>query len=141
MAEAANPMEYYILPLSKEEHKKGGVAHGYKYVKEHEDRWVLFNGSNYELQTYDRGYTQVVYENKVYMIIKDYIIIDENKRVFVLGTVDAEVDRIETGDTESEDAGETDGTEGKNETTDEVAVEESIDETVTEESTKETTSE
>lgn len=96
MAAAANPMEYYILPLSKEEHMKGGVAHGFKYVKEHENDWVLFNGSNYELQTYDRGYTQVVYENKVYMIIKDYIIIDENKRVFVLGTLDTEVDRIKS---------------------------------------------
>ena len=129
MATASNPMDYYIFPLTKEEHKKGGVAHGFKFVKNNESRWILVNDSNYELQTYDRGYTQVVYENKVYMVIKDYIIIDENKRVFVLGTLDTEVDRIESAENTEESTEKTPVEEGSENSEGETTTEEDIEET------------
>lgn len=110
MAEAA-PLTYYILPLTKEETLKGGPSFGLKSVMEKKDRWVNVDYASYEMQTYDRGYTTVVYQNKLYFFQRDFILLDTKERVFLLVTRDSELDKIEDMNEDSNDSTE-ESTEG-----------------------------
>ena len=76
------PMNYKLFPLTVEE-SKTAKHWGWKFVSEHKDRWVDADCTNYELQTYDRGISCVVYENNVYHIERDFIDMDSNCRVYV----------------------------------------------------------
>lgn len=99
MAEAA-PYTYKALFLSKED-SRNSKNFGYKYLMEHQSEFVDISDSTYELQTYDRGTTQMVYEGKVYMIHKDFVFLEKAERVFLMVTYDAEIDAyVESGDSE-----------------------------------------
>lgn len=74
-------MDYYLFPLTEEE-SMDPCCLGWAYAKEHEDRWVLSEGMK-EVNTYDKGTTHIVHENKVYIMHKDYVDITANKRVYV----------------------------------------------------------
>lgn len=74
-------MDYYLFPLTEEE-SMDPCCLGWAYAKEHEDRWVLSEGMQ-EVNTYDKGTTHIVHENKVYIMHKDYVDITANKRVYV----------------------------------------------------------
>lgn len=86
MAEVVNipimPMHYMLFPLTAEE-SMTAKHWGWKFVSEHRDRCVNVDTSNYELQTYDRGWTQIVYNNTVYHIERDFIDVDNFERIFV----------------------------------------------------------
>jgi hypothetical protein len=93
------PYDYYFLPLTLEESKKGEcIAWG--YVLKNKDRWIDVCSSDYELQTYDKGYTRVVIGDNVYTIHEDYIYVAEKKRVFVGKFYDVEEDKIITDEEE-----------------------------------------
>lgn len=77
------PYTYKALYLTPEE-SHDGKKFGLKFAMENKDRWEDISDTTYELQTYDRGLTQLVHENKVYMIQRDFVFVDTKERLYIL---------------------------------------------------------
>ena len=92
------PYTYKVLYLTKDETKDGKNL-GLKFVLENKDRWEDISHSTYELQTYDKGTSQVVHNNKLYMVHRDFIFVDTKERVFLCKCYEAEVDTYVESDT------------------------------------------
>lgn len=75
-------MEYYLMPLTKEE-SKDARKKGYRYAMENKSRWVPLGEAKEEVNTYDKGTTVLVYKGTAYNIHKDYVSIDEHFRVYI----------------------------------------------------------
>ena len=88
-------MVYKAFPLTKKE-SKNPMFCGYKYAYENKNRWVelTMDEPDKQLGTYDVSKTSVVLDGIVYTIYKDFIIIDEDIRLFILQARDLENDRI-----------------------------------------------
>ena len=86
---------YKALLLTRKESINGNCL-GLKYAIKKESEWKDITGCEYELQTCDRGVTNLVIDNKVYMIHRDFIMFDKGVRLFICKSFDAEVDKIET---------------------------------------------
>ena len=95
------PYTYKALYLTKDETKDGKNL-GLKFVLKNKDRWEDISHSTYELQTYDKGCSQVVHNNKLYMIHRDFIFVDTQERVFLCKCYDAEVDTYNESDAKEE---------------------------------------
>ena len=94
---------YKALLLTRKESIDGNCL-GLKYAIKKESEWKDITGCEYELQTCDRGVTNLVIDNKVYMIHRDFIMFDKGVRLFICKSFDAEVDKIEVVDeTESDE--------------------------------------
>ena len=95
-------MVYKALCLTKKE-SKNPMFCGYKYAYNNKDRWIelTMDEPDKQLGSYDVSKTSVVVEGIVYTIYKDFIIIDENIRLFILQARDLENDRIVEEETES----------------------------------------
>lgn len=100
------PYAYKALYLTKDETKDGRNL-GLKFVLENKDRWEDIDNSTYELQTYDKGTSQIVHENKLYMIHRDFIFVDNAERVFLCKCYEAEVDTYVESTESDEDEGYT----------------------------------
>lgn len=74
-------MKYYFFPISIEEQEDPSNL-GFAYALKHKDRWIETDNL-IEVNTYDRGTTHLAYKNKVYMIHKDYVVLDENYRLYL----------------------------------------------------------
>lgn len=74
-------MDYYLFPLTEKESADPSCL-GWAYAKQNESRWVKSDGMK-EVNTYDKGTTHIVYENKAYIMHKDYVDISNNKRVYI----------------------------------------------------------
>lgn len=92
MARESIPYSYKILFLTKEESANGNNL-GLKFLMKNKSRWVDIEDASYELQTWDRGTSVVVYQGKVYTVYKDFIFLETAERVFIGITHDAEVDK------------------------------------------------
>lgn len=88
-------MIYKALLLTKKE-SKDPMCCGYKYAYNNKDRWteLSIEEPDKQLGTYDVSKTSVVIDDVVYTIYKDFIIISENVRLYVLQARDLENDRI-----------------------------------------------
>lgn len=75
-------MTYYLFPLTKEE-SQNAIMTGWRYVYNHQDRLVEVSDLGYEVNTYDKGTTRIVYNDKVYVIYKDFTDIINHKRIWV----------------------------------------------------------
>ena len=95
------PYTYKALYMTREETKHSSNF-GLKFVMENKDRWEDISDTTYELQTFDRGITNIVHENKVYMIHRDFVFVDTQERVFLLKHYDAGIDYVEEGTSDSE---------------------------------------
>ena len=101
------PYTYKALYLTPEE-SRDGKNFGLKFAMENKDRWEDISDTTYELQTYDRGLTQLVHENKVYMIQRDFVFVDDKERLYILKCFNSKDDEyVENTGSESEE------TEGK----------------------------
>lgn len=101
------PYTYKALYLTPEE-SRDGKNFGLKFAMENKDRWEDISDTTYELQTYDRGLTQLVHENKVYMIQRDFVFVDYKERLYILKCFNSKDDEyVENTGSESEE------TEGK----------------------------
>ena len=94
-------MIYKALLLTKKE-SKDPMCCGYKYAYNNKDRWVelTIDEADKHLGTYDVSKTSIVMDDVVYTIYKDFIIIDENIRLYILQARDLENDRIEESEEE-----------------------------------------
>ena len=86
-------MTYKGLFLTKKE-SKDAMCLGYAYAYEKKDRWETINVPSTDIGEYDFGTTFLVKENVVYTIHKDYIIMDENIRLYILKRIDRSTDTI-----------------------------------------------
>lgn len=77
------PYGYMLFPLTKEETMQGGKCFGFNYAWQNKDRWVSIDDAAYELQTYDRGFTHIFYDNKVYNLFCDYVMIEDKTRLYI----------------------------------------------------------
>ena len=95
-------MTYKALLLTKKE-SKDPMCCGYKFAYNNKSRWVDLGISDpeTEIATYDVSKTSIVKNNMVYTIYKDFIILDENIRLYILQHRDLENDRIETESNET----------------------------------------
>lgn len=95
------PYTYKALYLTPEE-SHDGKNFGLKFAMENKDRWEDISDTTYELQTYDRGLTQLVHENKVYMIQRDFVFVDTKERLYILKCFNSKDDEYveETENTE-----------------------------------------
>lgn len=76
-------MTYYLFPLTIEE-TKNPKKKGWDYCLKNKSKWVkLGDWSGVLLDTYDRGESNIVHKNRVYMIHRDFINIDEDYRVYI----------------------------------------------------------
>ena len=92
MATESN-FSYKALILTPQESNNGNCL-GLKFAMENESRWISITGTEYELQTCDRGVTNLVIDNKVCMIHRDFIMIDKKVRLFVCKCFESAVDKI-----------------------------------------------
>ena len=76
------PYSYKALFLTREDAKIGNNF-GYNFVKNNQNKWVDIANSTYELQTYNKGTSEVVYNDVVYTVHKDFILLQDAVRVFV----------------------------------------------------------
>ena len=88
-------MTYKVFLLDKKE-SKNPMCCGYKYAFKNKDRWYDVNiTSAFEhMGSYDVSKTSIVKDGVVYTIYKDFILIDENIRVYICQARDLENDRI-----------------------------------------------
>ncbi len=92
MATESN-FSYKALVLTPKESNDGRCL-GLNFAMKNESRWVSIAGTEYELQTCDRGVTNLVIDNKVCMIHRDFIMVDKKVRLFVCKCFNSEVDKI-----------------------------------------------
>lgn len=85
------PYACKALYLTKEETRNGRNL-GLRFVLENKDRWEDIADTTYELQTYDKGTSQIVHNNKLYMVHRDFIFVDSAERVFLCKCYEADVD-------------------------------------------------
>lgn len=76
-------MHYYLMPLTIEESKDSVKKQGYGYAVQHKDRWITIDNVKDEINTYDRGTTVLVYNDRVYQIKIDFTNINDNYRVYI----------------------------------------------------------
>lgn len=78
-------MAEYIFPLTLKEGLDGNCK-GYAYAMANRKRWVdiTSKGKVDWHDTYDRAVTHFVHDNKVYHIHQDFILLDENSRLFIV---------------------------------------------------------
>lgn len=78
-------MNEYILPLTREEGLDGNNK-GWGFAKANRNRWINITnmGKTEWHDTYERSVTHFVYQDKVYHIHQDFIILDENVRLFII---------------------------------------------------------
>ena len=105
------PYTYKALYLTPEE-SHDGKKFGLKFAMENKDRWEDISDTTYELQTYDRGLTQLVHENKVYMIQRDFVFVDTKERLYILKCFNSKDDEF-VEDTGSEGDSDSEETENK----------------------------
>ena len=86
-------MTYKGLFLTKKESKDAECL-GYAYAYEKKDRWENLNAPPTDIGEYDFGTTFIVKENVVYTIHKDYVILDEDVRLYILKRMDRNTDMI-----------------------------------------------
>lgn len=86
-------MTYKGLFLTKKESKNAECL-GFAYAYENKDRWETMNVPSSDLGEYDFGTTFIVKENVVYTIHKDYLIVDEDTRLYLLKRMDRNTDVI-----------------------------------------------
>jgi len=89
-------MTYKGLFLTNKESKDAACL-GYAYAFENKDKWETLNVSSGDIDTYDFGTTFIVKENVVYTIHKDYLITDEDTRLYILKRMDRATDVIDDG--------------------------------------------
>lgn len=94
MTSKIEAMQYKLLPLTLEETNRGGKCLGLTFAMANKDRWVDISYAPYELQTYDRGFSNVVYKDKVYMIHRDFIFVEEGIRLYIGKFYDMAEDRL-----------------------------------------------
>lgn len=92
MATESN-FSYKALVLTPQESNDGRCL-GLNFAMKNESRWVSIAGTEYELQTCDRGVTNLVIDDKVCMIHRDFIMINKKVRLFVCKCFNSEVDKI-----------------------------------------------
>ena len=92
MATESN-FSYKALVLTPQESNDGRCL-GLNFAMKNESRWVSIAGTEYELQTCDRGVTNLVIDNKVCMIHRDFIMVSKKVRLFVCKCFNSEVDKI-----------------------------------------------
>ena len=92
MATESN-FSYKALVLTPQESNDGRCL-GLNFAMKNESRWVSIAGTEYELQTCDRGVTNLVIDSKVCLIHRDFIMIDKKVRLFVCKCFNSEVDKI-----------------------------------------------
>lgn len=86
-------MKHYLFPLTFEE-QEIAANKGYRYAIQNKKRWVELGEAEGEINTYDRGTTNLVYKNVVYNIHKDYVNIDEQYRVYIGCDMNLSYDRL-----------------------------------------------
>ena len=86
-------MKYYLFPLSFKE-QENPANKGFRYALENKSRWVEMGEAQGEVNTYDRGTTNLVYKKVAYNIFKDYVSIDENYRVYIGCDLNLSYDRL-----------------------------------------------
>lgn len=74
-------MTHYLLPVENEDAFSGDF--GLKRVLDNKNKWVNLGDAEGEVNTYDKGTTILVYNNKAYQIYKDYVFITEKVRVYI----------------------------------------------------------
>ena len=92
MATESN-FSYKALLLTPQESNDGKCL-GLKFAMQNESRWKSIAGCEYDLQTYDRGITNLLIDNKVYIIHRDFILYNKKVRLFVCKCFDSEVDKV-----------------------------------------------
>jgi len=85
------PFEYRIFPLTYKEFTTPGCT-GLRYAMMNKDRWLNCDHAAYEMQTYDRGFTSFVQNGKHYQIHCDYILNDDEIRLYICHEVQNEFD-------------------------------------------------
>lgn len=85
------PYAYKALFMTKKETQDGRNL-GLKFVLENKNRWEDIANTTYELQTYDKGTSQIVHNSKLYMVHRDFIFVDSAERVFLCKCYESEVD-------------------------------------------------
>lgn len=86
-------MKYFLFPLTFKE-QDNPANKGYRYALENKSRWIDMGEAKDEVNTYDKGTTNLVYKNVVYNIFKDYVSIDENYRVYIGCDMNLSYDRL-----------------------------------------------
>ena len=79
-------MKYFLFLITKEEFEKGN--NGWKFVCDHEDRLVEYNPDVSDMDSFfttmEREVFHVVKDNAVYHPFKNYLDLDNNRRIFVM---------------------------------------------------------
>ena len=86
-------MRYFLFPLTFKEQDNPSNK-GYRYALENKSRWIDMGEAKDEVNTYDRGTTNLVYKNVAYNIFKDYVNIDEKYRVYIGCDMNLSYDRL-----------------------------------------------
>ena len=79
-------MNYYLFLITKEEHEKG--QNGWKFVRENESRLIPYEPDVSDmdsfLTTMEREVFHIVKDDVVYAPFKNYLDLDNNRRIFVM---------------------------------------------------------
>lgn len=96
-------LSYKGIFLTKEESRSAENT-GWKFAYNNKDRWedIGLSDPQSEIATYDVSTTYVVHNNTAYTIFKDYVIPQENTRLFIFKDRNLATDNIEEESEEGE---------------------------------------
>jgi hypothetical protein len=75
-------VKYYLFPMTEQEALKA-TNMGWRFIMNNESRLIEFEKLGEELNTYDKGTSSIVYNNKVYRIHKDYTDVSNSRRIWL----------------------------------------------------------
>lgn len=71
------------------------LKRGLKYAKAHQSEWIsLSDDVREQFMEYDWGMTHMVIDDITYTVYKDYVLVAENKRLYILTDNLSSVDKL-----------------------------------------------